>query len=186
MNSFERDKYLRFCEKSVLLTSSESTTAVRPNFISEFRYMMAFEPYHTTYLPIIQPLKPGCGSTITPRLKVLTARGGAGESLHDSPPAEKDIFFKTLCLNFDERTFLTLYTTTTTGKVCADNLIDSMSTTSSAFVNQSDLFSFRSGHKAPDGTNHLDLFAQKLRRYRNAYRVSCSPPLLRVDQNYIY
>lgn len=44
MNAFEKEKYLRFCERSVMKI---------PNMLNDFRYIMAIDPYNIYYLPII-------------------------------------------------------------------------------------------------------------------------------------
>ena len=45
MNLFEKEKYLKFCDKSV--------TKVHTQMLKDFRYQMSFDPYHVYYLPII-------------------------------------------------------------------------------------------------------------------------------------
>lgn len=46
MNLFEKEKFLKFCDKSV--------TKI-PNIIYDFRYSMSFNPYNVYYLPILAP-----------------------------------------------------------------------------------------------------------------------------------
>ena len=44
MNQFEKEKFLRFCDKS----ASKAST-----FLKDFRYLMSFDPYNTYYMPLI-------------------------------------------------------------------------------------------------------------------------------------
>ena len=46
MNLFEKEKFLKFCDKSV---------AKIPNIVYDFRYQMSFNPYNVYYLPILAP-----------------------------------------------------------------------------------------------------------------------------------
>lgn len=48
MNRFEQDKYLRFCERSVQMLND-------PDLLSEFRYLMSFEPFNAAFIPIMLP-----------------------------------------------------------------------------------------------------------------------------------
>lgn len=45
MNLYEKEKYLKFCDKSV--------SKVNTNMLKDFRYQMSFDPYNIYYLPIL-------------------------------------------------------------------------------------------------------------------------------------
>ena len=45
MNLYEKEKYLKFCDKSV--------SKVNTNMQKDFRYQMSFDPYNIYYLPIL-------------------------------------------------------------------------------------------------------------------------------------
>lgn len=75
MNLYEKEKFLKFCDKSV--------TKI-PALIKDFRYLMSFDPYNIFYLPIVaQP----------------------EDLLMWDNEQTKDHFFKNCQLNFDERSF---------------------------------------------------------------------------------
>ena len=50
MNLFEKEKYLKFCDKSV---SKIPATADGHYILRDFRYLMSFDPYNSFYMPII-------------------------------------------------------------------------------------------------------------------------------------
>jgi hypothetical protein len=45
MNMYEKEKYLKFCDKSI--------SKLNPGAIKDFRYQMSAEPYNIYYLPIL-------------------------------------------------------------------------------------------------------------------------------------
>ena len=45
MNLYEKEKFLKFCDRSVGKQS--------PDMIKDFRYSMSFDPYNIYYLPIL-------------------------------------------------------------------------------------------------------------------------------------
>ena len=50
MNLYEKEKYLKFCEKSVLKNVGSTSL---PTLVTEFRQQMSFDPYLSYYLPIV-------------------------------------------------------------------------------------------------------------------------------------
>jgi hypothetical protein len=90
MNLFEKEKYLKFCDKSV---SKIPSTADGHSILRDFRYLMSFDPYNSFYMPIIAAAED------------LQFWDGSGDS-EDS--ASKEIFFKNCLLNFDEKSFAVL------------------------------------------------------------------------------
>lgn len=46
MNHFEQEKYLKFCERSVQMLND-------PDILSEFRYLMSFEPFNAVFIPLM-------------------------------------------------------------------------------------------------------------------------------------
>lgn len=97
MNLYEKDRYLKFCNKSIsdlhysMVNSGQST---KSNILSDFRYLMAFEPYNAFYLSILAS---------TDELQFWDSTGESDESV------SKELFIKTCLLNFDERAFVTLH-----------------------------------------------------------------------------
>ncbi len=47
MNLYEKEKFLKFCDKSV--------SSVPSNLLKDFRYAMSFDPYNVFYLTILAP-----------------------------------------------------------------------------------------------------------------------------------
>ena len=45
MNMYEKEKFLKFCDKSVAKQNQE--------VVKNFRYQMSFDPYNVYYLPIL-------------------------------------------------------------------------------------------------------------------------------------
>lgn len=78
MNLFEKEKFLKFCDKSV---------AKIPGLVKDFMYHMAFSPYNVYYLPLV-----ATDEELKLWEKELT----------------KELFFKNCYVNFDERTFVEL------------------------------------------------------------------------------
>ena len=50
MNLYEKEKYLKFCEKSVCKSIGGTS---KSSLVSDFRYQMSFDPYNAYYLPIV-------------------------------------------------------------------------------------------------------------------------------------
>ena len=104
MNLYEKEKFLKFCDKSILKQN--------PSAIKDFRYQMAFEPYHVYYLPIL----------------------ATAEDLQqwDVSETTKEVFMKNCQLNFDERSFVILsrindhyiseFISTAEGKTASENI----------------------------------------------------------------
>lgn len=45
MNMYEKEKFLKFCDKSI--------SKINPSAMKDFRYQMSFDPYNIYYLPIL-------------------------------------------------------------------------------------------------------------------------------------
>ena len=79
MNLFEKEKFLKFCDKS-------AAKADRVDLTKEFRYQMAFDPYNIYYLPIL-------------------AQPDDIQYWEDENEQSKDDFLNNCNKNFDERSF---------------------------------------------------------------------------------
>ena len=80
MNMYEKEKFLKFCEKSI---SKQNPVAIK-----DFRYQMSFDPYNIYYLPIMATRED------------LIA--------WDKDEVSKELFIKNCNLNFDEKSFAIL------------------------------------------------------------------------------
>jgi len=89
MNLYEKEHYLKFCDKSVCECLEDSAASSQLPY--EFRYLMSFEPYNAYYLSIV---------AATEDLQFWDA------STPDT--SSKEVFFKTCLINFDEKAFTVL------------------------------------------------------------------------------
>jgi hypothetical protein len=99
MNLYEKEKYLKFCERSVVSQGKNSIVTNLKNpkntILTDFRYQMSFEPYNSFYLPLVVSQED---------LQFWDASvGSATEDI-----TSRDLFLKTCLLNFDEKSYTIL------------------------------------------------------------------------------